>query len=250
MKAFHNYKDLAKKLLSLLFYGLKAAIFGFFLVVAPIHWSLALIFLLFAFYFYFQPLVNREKFFYSFLVLIVVSFLAVYLPLIPSQWLWLAGLFYGFLFFLLLGAKNLIFANRQLVYNIFNVLLLLVMLTFFFMTNNSQGFFIKYLVMFLGIIFLARDFLNFSLINHSGPQKNNLMAWSLAFLTLQLLWVIALLPIGFINAAILALLVTLILEDFIVRHLKGTISRLIVLRNATILLILSLIIFGLSKWQL
>jgi len=214
--------------------------------MAPTHWLWLMVFVLSAFYFYFRPSLNLRQFFSSFLILLAFSLSMIYL-LNLNQWLMPVGIFLGFLFFLLMGVKNLIFANRQPFYTLFNALLFLSVFLFFFGTNNIQGFLVKYLITFLVVFLLVRDFLSLSLSDSLGINKKNLMAFGLAFLILQFLWVIALLPIGFINAAPLALLTALILEDLAVHHLKGTISRRIVLRNATVFLILSLIIFGASK---
>ncbi|MBN2197939.1 hypothetical protein JW698_01980 [Candidatus Wolfebacteria bacterium] len=100
----------------------------------------------------------------------------------------------------------------------------------------------------MAFFFLLKEFLSFSLPDLSFSSKKKLIIWGISFLVIQLLWVISLLPINFLNAASFTLLIALILQDFIVQFSKGTINRQIILRNATVFLILSLIIFGASKW--
>ena len=228
--------------------ALKAAIFGVLLLLGIGNWLFAVVFILVSFYLYFRPSLNGSQFILSFLVLLATSLLIIKSSFIVYGSLFIV-VFFGFLFFLLLGVKNLIFINRQPFYYLFNGLLLLVIFISFFWSRNSQLFFIKYLLIFFAIAFLFREFLTFSIDGFSNSTKKNLIVYGTAFLVLQLLWAITLLPISFLNAAGLALLIVMILQDFIVHHFSGTMSRQIVLRNVTVFLILSLVIFGASKWQ-
>ena len=228
--------------------ALKAAIFGVLLLLGIGNWLFAVVFILVSFYLYFRPSLNGSQFILSFLVLLATSLLIIKSSFIVYGSLFIV-VFFGFLFFLLLGVKNLIFINRQPFYYLFNGLLLLVIFISFFWSGNSQLFFIKYLLIFFAIAFLFREFLTFSIDGFSNSTKKNLIVYGTAFLVLQLLWAITLLPISFLNAAGLALLIVMILQDFIVHHFSGTMSRQIVLRNVTVFLILSLVIFGASKWQ-
>lgn len=227
--------------------ALKAAIFSALLLLAISNWLFAVVFILVSFYLYFRPSLNGSQFILSFLVLLATSLLVIKSSFIVYGSLFIV-VFFGFLFFLLLGIKNLIFVNRQPFYYLFNGLLLLVVFISFFWAGNSHLFFIKYLSVFFAIAFLFREFLTFSINGFSNSTKKNLIVYGTTFLILQLLWAITLLPISFLNEASLALLIVLILQDFITHHFSGTMSRQIVLRNVTIFLILNLVIFGASKW--
>ncbi len=226
---------------------LKSLTFFLLLFLAANHWLWAVILVLMAFYFYFRPSLNGGKFILCLLVFLSVSFLAVRHFNGGSL---AVSLFFGLLFFLLLGVKNLIFVHRQHIYYFFNGFLLLVIFILFFSSGNSGLAFIKYLFTFLAIAFLFKEFLCFSFPDSSSSPKNNLVAYGAAFLLTQVLWGVSLLPLNFLNAASLALLVALILQDFFVHHLSGTINRRIILRNTTLFLILSLIVLGASKWSL
>lgn len=83
-----------------------------------------------------------------------------------------------------------------------------------------------------------------------GLAKKNLISAVLAFVLTQLSWAVNLLPIGGLNSASLALLIALILNDLTIHHLSGTLNRQIVLRNATIFIVLTLLVFGASGWSL
>ncbi len=227
--------------------ALKSLTFSLLLFLASNHWFMVIILVLVAFYFYFRPSLNGGKFILSFLVLLAVSFLAVrYLDNISM----VASLFFGSIFFLLLGVKNLIFVHRQHIYYFFNGFLFLAIFVLFFLSGNSGMFFIKYFLVFLAVAFLSKEFLYFSFPDSLSSSKKNLVAYGAAFLIIQFLWGISLLPLSFLNAASLALLVALILQDFFVHHFSGTMNRQIILRNITLFLILGLVVLGASKWAL
>ena len=234
---------------SLLTLAFKALIFSGLLYFssAVSRWFLV-IFLSAAFYFYFRSFLNSRRFLASFLVVIVVAVSS--LSFIP-HFSFLISLFSGFLFFLILGVKDLIFIHRQPLYYFLNGLLLLAVFICFFAiwgVVNPLIFALKYLTAFSTVFLLLKEFLTVSVAGSIGPQKRNLMAGGLSFGLVQLLWAISLLPFSFLNSASLALLAILILEDFAVHHLSGTMSRRIILRNATLFLILSLVIFAATRW--
>jgi hypothetical protein len=167
-------------------------------------------------------------------------------------------LFLGFLFFLLLGIKDLIFVHRQQFSYFLNSLLFLAVFVCFFAANSGSGYFVfKYLAVFSAVFLLLLGPISpirlispigsISPISPIGPIK--LIAAGLSFGLVQILWAISLLPFSFLNSASLALLAVLILEDFAVHRLSGTISRRLVLRNITLFLILSLVIFAATKWS-
>lgn len=227
--------------------ALKSLIFPLLLFLAAGHWFWAVILVPMAFYFYFRPSLNGGKFILSFLVLLSVSFLAVRHFSGGSL---AVSLFFGAIFFLLLGVKNLIFVHRQHIYYFFNGFLLLAIFILFFLSGNLGLIFVKYLFTFIAIAFLFKEFLRFSFPGSSSPSKNALVAYGAAFIIIQILWGISLLPLNFLNAASLTLLAALILQDFFIHHLSGTINRRIILRNTTLFLVLSLVVLGASRWTL
>lgn len=227
---------------------LKAIIFSLLLLGASSSWLIATLFVLAAIFFYFKPFLNNRQFFSSFFILLAGSlFLTDEWSVLNGQWLLLISFGFGCLFFLLLGVKNLIFINRQGAYYFLNSLLLLTVFIFFFNLGGPRLFSFNYLIIFLAILFLLREILSFVMPSISR-QKKNLISFGIAFLTLQFFWLISFLPINFFNAACLVLLITLIVEDFIFRHFFGAISREVILRNVTLMVILSIIIFGVSKY--
>ncbi|MFA4872121.1 MAG: hypothetical protein WC610_03665 [Patescibacteria group bacterium] len=79
--------------------------------------------------------------------------------------------------------------------------------------------------------------------------KINLFSASLAVLISQFILIAAYLPIGFLNLAAISLVAVLALKDLTISHLYGHLNRSVILKNATMVLIFSVIIFIASKWQ-
>ena len=241
---------------SLLALACKAAIFSGLLYFSDNYWLAMAGFLAAALYFYFQSLLNIRQFLASFLVLLVISLIVMSKLPIADYQLPIAG-FFGFLFFLLLGIKNLIFINRQPLYHFLSGLLLLTIFICFFVIGNKASsliFIFKYLAAFSAVFLLLKEFLTVSgqqlaVSSHLGSQKINLFSAGLSFALIQFLWAINFLPLGFLNSAALILLIALILQDFVIHYFSGTISRQLILKNITVFLILSLIIFGAADWS-
>lgn len=209
---------------------------------------MVVVFLAAALYFYFRPSFNADKFLASFLVLLVVSLLIRW-SIVNNQWSIVIVIFLGFLFFILLGIKNLIFIKRESLYHFLNNLLLLIIFILFFRSSPYHLFFIKYLLLIFAIGLLSKEFLNFLIPELLPSQKKKVIIWGTSFLIAQFIWAINLLPINFLNAAALSFLAMFILQDFVIHHFSGTINRQIILRNITVFLVLTLIICGASKWS-
>jgi hypothetical protein len=241
---------------SLLVLALKAIIWGVLLTFVNRHWLFIIAFLLVSFYFYLRKPFNASRLLASSLILIFTSLLIMRtagglpgLSLPSSSWLSIIiAFFFSLLYFLLLGIKNLVFIHRQSLYRLLNGLLFSGILILFLGAPKSGGYFaLSYLLIGAASFLLLREYLAFDF--ESAMGKKNLLALVFSFLTLQFLWVVSLLPIGFLNAAAFSLLIILILVDLAVHNWLGALSRQLILRNASIFLILSIIIFALSKWS-
>ncbi len=214
---------------------------------------LIIVFIAAAFYFFFSFAGGRQ-FLASFIILLVVSLLAVNWPLAVGFWPSAVSLLSGVLFFIILGVKNLSFVNRRPIYHFLNNFLLLTVFIMFYASDKSRFFTVKYLAAFLGIYFLFQEILTFiGRFERENPaplvaSKINLLSFGLAFSVFQLLWAVSLLPIGFLNAGALTLALVLIIKDLTFSHLNGNLNRTMVLKNITLLIMSILIIFAASKW--
>jgi hypothetical protein len=231
----------------------KALIFGGFLVLVKLG-GLGVVpiifFFLAAFLLYSRPLFNAFAFIVSFLILAVVSLIVLKIFPDEGSYFLLAVFFFSFLFYLFLGVKNLVFIDRAFWFNFFNLALFYAVFLIFFWADKSSFFAIKSLLLFLAALFLFRDSLSVSVSNYSFPQKRTLASWLLAFIILELVWVISLLPLGFINSANLAIISVFLLGDLTVNYFKGVLTRRSILIDVTLFVVLFLIIFGTTRWEL
>ncbi len=235
---------------SILPLALKSVVLGilFFFALATGKWFFITIFVLLGCYFYFVPNVNSRQFLASFLIILL--FPAFLRQFLDSGWFLTISLAYSAIFFVLLGLKNLIFINRRPIYCFLNGILVFTIFSLFFWSDKTGAFFFaKYVLVFFVSLFLFKEFLNVSSESHSA-QKNNLFAWSVSFLVLQIVWALSFLPINFLNAGALTLLIVLIFQDFILGRISGSMDRKLILRNITIFIALTLAIFGASSWSL
>ncbi len=213
-----------------------------------------LVFVLTAVFIYFLPVLNWRRLFSSFLVLLAVSFLFIIgqWPAVFGQALAVAVIAaFGFVFFLILGIKNLIFVERSAFYYLLSNLLFFLVFLFFFSRwslADSPWFIVGYLLMFAVVFFLQKEFLAFLVVE--SPSRRLLISAGFAFIILQLVWAISYLPVGFLNSAALALPLVFVLGDFTIHHFGGSLNRRVVLRNATILIAIIIVISAVSCWSL
>lgn len=225
--------------LALVLFGNSRSFGAFFLFIAV------------AFYFYLKPFFEAKKYFFSFLIFLVVALLAMSrLPAGIVKWNFVAAAVFGLAFFAFLGIKNLVFISRALIYEFLNNFIFFSVFVVFFVSDKSSGWiFLGYAAAVSAFFPLFRE----SIIMRSGrserPERYNLFSASLTALTSQFILAVSYLPIGFLNSAAISLAAVLVLKDLAASHLRGDLNRFVILKNATIILIFSVIVFMASKWQ-
>jgi hypothetical protein len=234
--------------------ALKSAVFSIFLFFAGLNWLAWILFAVLSVCFYFKPALNHKRFLWSFSALFACSLIILSKIDLLGYRIW-AVIFFGALFFLLLGVKNLAFINRQGIYHIINGFLLLAVFLSFFVSDKSEWFVLKYLLAGLAVYLLSREFLAFFWKEnkkeevYSGEQFILLSSLIVAFLAMEVIWAVALLPIGFLNSSALALAFMLVLQDFLLNYSIGGINPRLILRNITVFALLCLAIFAASGWS-
>lgn len=230
----------------------KTLIFGGFLTLVKLGNFGAipiLFFVLAAFLLYSRPIFNTTAFLISFLILIIVAIL--FLKTFPENAFFFSGvLFFSLIFYVLLGVKNLIFINRTFWFYFLNLALFYAIFINFFFIDKSTFFAFKILVLFLGLLLLFKEFFRNFFPEYSLPKKKTLIIWLLTLIVLEIVFAISLLPLGFINSANLATLSVFILNDLTFNYLKGTFNRRLLLINVTLFVLLLLLIFGTTKWEI
>ena len=203
-------------------------------------------------WFYFSQLPERAHFRISFLALTLTAFLTLRFSEGGFYPAFLACLGFGFLFYLLLGLPALIFKNRQSVYLLLNTGLFLAMFLLFFSADKSKHFLTINFLLFSVVFFLFGECFGFlrSAVHNSSFVVHNPRFLSLvfAFLSLELFWVINLLPVGFINLAILETLFVFLTRDFTLAYFSGRFNRQFFVYHLLVFIILIIFIFANSKW--
>lgn len=228
---------------------LKTLLFGIVLTLAKISgfgWLPILFFLATAFILFFFPLFQSISHFIPFVLFIGLG--TFFLSRISDFYFWLAVAGLAFLFYLILGVKNLTVMNRSRAYRIFHLAVFYGTFILFFFSGKKSA------PALLAIFFIAwllfRDLFKF--------QRFALVSWRLcsvaagvaALLVVEFLWAISFLPIGLIQSAAQVLLLVFILGDLSINYFNNQLTRKVILTDITIFTLLSLFIFIMSDWSL
>lgn len=206
------------------------------------------LFFLLAVYFYFVPNFNSLKLLRSFVMFLGILAIS---PIVsfPLLYVW-AGVVVFFTY-LLLGVKDLILIHRQIAYQVMRFLLALASFLLFFWWGQAPtaNFVWQWFALFFVLYALYREFLSFVLLEE--PREKMVVSAALsALLLFEVSWVLAWLPIGFLNATAIAVLTMFMVDDFTIHHFKGDLSSKKFLSNFTIFVFSLLIIFALSDWSI
>ncbi len=189
---------------------------------------------------------NNSENIYSFLILLIVSLAGVSL-LSHIQFLIAAVTFFSFLFYLVLGIKDLILTKRYEWNFIKNILLIYSIFLIYFLTDKYNFFAVKYIAVFIALFLIIQEW--FSWLEAKFPKRHQLSALVFSFLILQLLWVVTILPLGFINSATIMAVFVYLMFDFCINHFRGSINKKIIVKNSIILIFSLLIIFISTNWK-
>lgn len=232
-------KSLLKNPRSILLF--KAVLFGVLLAFAK-GWAIPA-----AIFFYAKPVFNTFSFLCSFLLLMVLSLSLI--NTVSGGWFFvLASGGLAFIFYLILGMKNLVFVRRNRWNYVLHILLFYSTFVLFFLSDKSDLFFLKSLGVFAVAVLLFREFLKTAAENF--PNLRGLFSWTLALLVWQAIWAIGLLPIGFLNSANLATLLVFVIGDLAINHFKNALNRQLIYSELSLFAVLALLILATSRWSL
>ncbi len=193
-----------------------------------------LIFLLLFWAIYLQPPFNNRKFLVSGFGLLALPIL---LPPAGEILEWFLLILWTGAFFLLLGVKNLILLRRQGSYESVHILIILGLGTLYLLDFLP---FVPQVILFLVLFFLFREF--YFVLAPPYPQRLTLTAAALALVTVEIAWVLSFLAVNFLAGAAFLALTTYLFHDLILHHYEGALSRQIILRNATLFVVLSIVL--------
>ncbi len=221
--------------------AIKAVIFGGFLTLAKVG-NLGLLpvlfFLFVACFLYLKPLFNPQGQLSVFVLLLAVSILFSEL-LNDFNFFIIAAAFSSFIFYLIIGIKDLILIKRE-VWSYFTRLSLILAIAFLFFNSAAfSGLPLKSAALFVGYYLVFR-----------GIFVRSEFSLAASIILLEFSLMARFLPFNSLNAASLVLLGYFLLTDLIKNYLDQTINRRIILVDLTIFLILSLLIFASTRWSL
>lgn len=224
-------------------FGGSLAFFRFNGFLISSYFFLIVIFLAFAW-----PRIKQRRLNVSFLFLWITGFLLSRYLL--ADWTFAVALFFLVFFaFLELGINDLVFENLPVLYQFLNTAMFFTLFTMFFSADLSSYFSVKYLAAALVIFLFFRE--TFQVLLPAYRRKRALLMVSvLTLITVELLWAIKLLPIGFVNSAALATLAAFLLRDAAGSFIQGNLSRTFILKRATLLIVLLVFILGASQWTI
>lgn len=236
-------------LLKVLFFGV--GLYGVYLFNFSISALIVFSFLLIGLYF--SQLPERSHFKISFLILVLAALSTLNFYQGSLYLVIFSCLIFSFLFYLLFGITALIFKDHQSVYLFFNTCLFLAVFLLFFAADKSKHFLFINFLLFLAVFFVFKECFNFL----RSANQNSLfiihnaqfIALVFAFLTLELFWVINLLPVGFVNSAVLLTLFIFLMRDFVVAYFSGRLNRQFFIYHISMFVVLAALIFFNSKWS-
>ena len=189
----------------------------------------------------------RAKLFFAHLILFILAPLTLVL-LNSSINILIATLYFGATLFILALAKNPIFLSRALIYKISFTAIFFAIFIALFSSGITRNFIFKEILIFLISIFLFSEFLRESI--SLNLRRVFLFCLIFSLIVLECFWAVSFLPIGFINTSILLTLITYLIANFLLEHLKGVLSRRKILEHFSIFVALILFVFFLSKWTI
>ncbi|MEK7624405.1 MAG: hypothetical protein AAB404_01615 [Patescibacteria group bacterium] len=237
-------------LLKVLFFGL--GLFGVYFF--DFSFPVIFVFSILVGWFYFSQLPERFHFRISFLVLVLAAVFSLRFFGSSFYLAFLGCLVFSYLFYLLLGLPALVFRNRQPVYLLFNTGLFLAIFLLFFGADKLKYFLTINFLLFLVVFFLFKECFDFlrSAVHNSLFIVHNpgFVSLVFAFLSLELFWAISLLPIGFINLAVLETLFVFLTRDFTLAYFSGRLDRRFLIYHFVVFVVLISLIFTVSRWSI
>jgi len=228
---------------SLLPLALKSAIFGGLVFLGYSSWILAFFAAAWALFLYAQPMIHAGRFIASFIGVLII-------PLFVSGFY--GAVLAGVILFLLLGAKNLAVIRHDLFYYTANGLLLF-SLAFLYMSGEPFASPL-FNLLFSSVLFFFLFREMFSWASSSGreaafPYDRTMVGLAITLLSTEVLWVLSFLPFRPLYGALLSLLTLLILEDFLLRSAEGRLSRFLILRAVTGIVLIFLVAAAVTDWS-
>jgi hypothetical protein len=205
---------------------------------------------------YFQPIMKRFTFGTSLILLIALALLVtsrftITLPVqlhagTLGQLIFAAA--FGFLFAILLGIKNIVLVRRRQWYTILFIAQVYSICLLFFTTLNPIPSWRGMLVMAACIYMLLREY--WQAQDHSPSRALTVTTLAISLLSIEMAWVICLLPLGFSKAASLLTLTIIMAAGIVDRYVRGNLHARFLRNSLLLFLALVVIMFYSVRWTI
>lgn len=233
----------------------KALFFGLFLHLLVLGGGVvaASFFMVIVVWLYVRPLFNTSLLLSSFSVLLFLSFWIIddlsYISSLPFPYVhWMIIAIVSFLFFLILGLKNLIFIRRKIFFIFLHCALVYMTLINFFLIDKSSFFLGKWLLFVLIFYLLFYEF--FFILARGARDRIAFVSAICAVGIGEMMWIVSWLPLGFLNSSNLLMTTVLLIEDITTHHYRSMLTRNIVVKDFFIYGVLMAVIFATSTWSI
>lgn len=162
-------------------------------------------------WFYFRPPMDLQKFLTSFFVLTIS--LILFPKFISGFVSGFIAVFYAAAFSLLVGVKNLVFLRRDVLYYIVYAAGIGSLSALYFYIRLGSSIFAQ-IGLFIAVFFLSKEF--FWIL---GNEKNKILPAATALISIELLWVVSILPIWHFSKVIFGILGIFLFSDFLLNRL-------------------------------
>lgn len=150
-------------------------------------------------------------------------------------------------FFLVVGTGNFLFEDRKGIYGVLHTAVIFISaLVFGGLALTTSWFW--YAPLFAASALLMGEFLRFAKVHFPRRTASFSVVFGLFFV--ELFIVGSFLPIGVIHMAIFASLFALTLKNLVIMHILGISSKKMFLREISIFLLGTILVFSLSQWTI
>jgi hypothetical protein len=155
---------------------------------------------------------------------------------------------FGFLFFILLGIKNVILVRRRQWYAVLFIALVYGISLLFFTAAAGDHTIRDALMLAILMYFLLREYFNVQ--EHPYHRALKVMTVTVTTLLIQLAWALSLLPLGFSKSASLLALLAMMLAGILDRYIRGTLTARFLRLSFILFIVLVGVVFLSVRWVL
>jgi hypothetical protein len=161
---------------------------------------------------------------------------------------WVFATAFGFLFFILLGIKNVTLVRRREWHTVLFIALVYGISLLFFTSITNGNPWVDVLLLGLFSYLLLREY--FVIQEHVKSRALTVITLTLSLLIIEVAWAISLLPLGFSKAASVLTLLAMMSAGVTDRYLRGTLTARFLRLSLIVVLVLIVLVFLSVRWKI